>query len=79
MSLWLNNTLRSQIIHKNNIGKSKLFPYTFITKNILTKWMIGKFYITPAFYGVDEILDLSNTYSMKMIEINVGAKSKLDE
>lgn len=42
--------------------------------------MIGKFYITPAaFQGVDEILDLSNTYSMKMIEINVGAKSKLDE
>lgn len=41
--------------------------------------MIGKFYITPAFQGVDEILDLSNTNSMKMIEINVGAKSKLDE
>lgn len=41
--------------------------------------MIGKFYVTPAFQGVDEILDLSNTFSMKMIEINVGAKSKLDE
>lgn len=41
--------------------------------------MIGKFYIIFVFQGVDEIWDFSNIYSMKMIEINVGVKSKLDE